>query len=320
MATQAIPGLDPTASSGGNPAGGIKGTSSNTIDQMLQEAGIPTKGAPFMAFYFIILTVIMGKQNDAEKQNISTFAGKVGDMANISQMWADVRRTFMNGYIAPDYDSASGTYSKPAGPTTPGGTDTATVAYRKAIATFMQKLLEPWNEGPRPIIPGTSDEYPPVYFDTSGQEPLNPITSGFSRFEQYVQTEGNTPEGQAYFNQTFPVFGDNIVGMFKSMKPLVQMCQAAKSLWSQAWAKAWVHEPAAGGFSQWMEDPTVMQQYFDGLSNIEGVTNGVSASESSKLKYAQAQWDRLMAFAKNMLNDWCSQRKSFDTKMAQANN
>ena len=125
--------------------------------------------------------------------------------------------------------------------------------------------------------------------------------------------------------KVFPVLGVSVRSIMSDLNKFVAYFgedpnQKIKPLdLSSFWKMANSGGPAIDGGGN-MPNATVVTPFLDALSEGSSVLSGISASNSSKLQYAQNEYNRLNAFVHNMLSAWLNIRKGMNGKMSQARN
>jgi len=129
----------------------------------------------------------------------------------------------------------------------------------------------------------------------------------------------------AQLDKAFPVLGVNSRSILSSLDQFMAYFGAdpetkikphdLSSFWNMANAGG---QPIDGGGN--MPNPTVVTPFLDALSEGSSTLSGISASNTSKLQYAQNEYNRLNAFVHNMLSAWLNIRKGMNLKMSQARN
>jgi len=110
----------------------------------------------------------------------------------------------------------------------------------------------------------------------------------------------------------FPVLGSSVNNILSNLNTFADYfstgpCNPSKKL-STLWQDVnggGVAMPQGGN----MPNPLAFTSFFDALSEGSSVLSGVSQSNSSKLSYAQNQYNRLNAFVHSMLSSWLTIRK-----------
>ncbi|MDN3504361.1 MAG: hypothetical protein P0S95_02145 [Rhabdochlamydiaceae bacterium] len=121
----------------------------------------------------------------------------------------------------------------------------------------------------------------------------------------------------------FPLLGQNALSVLNSLNSFVSYFSIGPYSRPQTLSALWNNVnnggPAMPNGSH-MPNPHAFSSFFDALSEGSSILSGVSQSNSSKLSYAQNQYNRLNAFVHVMLSDWQNIRKGMNVKMAQARN
>ncbi|MDN3504359.1 MAG: hypothetical protein P0S95_02135 [Rhabdochlamydiaceae bacterium] len=180
------------------------------------------------------------------------------------------------------------------------GHDT-TDAFRASIGKFLNLILGPMGG----------------YFPTDG----SPIS--IPEFEDiHSELKSMTPKE---LESLFPALGPNILIVINTLQMFIAYFGAYKqqgikplSL-AQLWNRMHNGGVAVPGGGH-MPDATAFTNFFDALSEGSSTLSGISQSNSSKLSYAQNQYNRLFAFVHSMLKSWLEIRKGMEVKMSQARN
>ena len=180
------------------------------------------------------------------------------------------------------------------------GTDTSQKFVIK-VATLLNRLLKPLG----------------FKFPTNGQA----IES--SDFHSALQMVN---ELSAYgMKQDFPVLGNNVISLLDNLSSLSKyFCEDKRAKIEPISLLVLWKDVQSGGSAipknGNMPNPEAYSSVQDSLSEGASILSGISASNSSKLQYAQNEYNRLNAFVHNMLSAWLNIRKGLLGKMAQARN
>lgn len=124
------------------------------------------------------------------------------------------------------------------------------------------------------------------------------------------------------YKKYFPTLGSNIVAVLQSVsnfKSLFCYFKTPDKPTVQPTDIATIWQKAETGGQQGLPDPEAITGYVNNLSENNATLGGISESESSKLQYAQNEFNQLQSFIKDMIKDWIEIRKVNITSMSSAN-
>ena len=267
----------------GNSQGSAAFMTAAGITNLLKNSGVATKGKPFQYFFYLIRDVFMGKDAKSAEKNINKFSNQMEKLTSYYNDWESLKKQV--------YLAGNGNESKA----------TANSNFRSSVGKFLNRIFGRIG----------------FYFSTDG----SPINA--QQLTELLDTMNHMSPSQ--LDKNFPALGESARGVFLSLfkfrayfagdihQGLVPL--DITRLWSEAQGGG---VAIAGGGH--MPDPAAFSQFFNALSEGSSTLSGVSDSNSSKLTYAQNQYNRLFSFVHGMLKAWLNIRKGMNVKMSQARN
>ncbi len=262
---------------------------------------------PFQEFYYLITEIFLKKEGSANQKDVARLADNLKELSGWAKRFNELKAKYYGAKDSskPVYDFATDTISfindllAPLNdrvfhiPNSPNG------ACIEVYDTMVEELEKRIQDDPE-----TYDKlYPAI-----GGSNLTKILRGLEGMGGGVFFHDPNNDKYADMVQKYRRVPDYICA--HDLKAYWEHISHADDIYDRLVKK--YHED---GSEYWENDPILiaraadMSDDVDSMSQVSSLLTGVSSTESSKMKYKEEQYNRMLSFVKEMLNDWQKLKK-----------